>query len=352
MKNKTLFILLMGILVAFNACETTNTPTVNTSSDNDSIENYTVTQIINITFNGETATFTNSASTGVTVTIDGANTVVTSTIEGLALHVTGTTTNGSLKVYSTHKFKLSLNGVDITHAIGSAINIQSSKRVFVVLEDNTTNTLKDGTAYPTSTTEDEKACFFSEGQLIFSGNGALNIEGNYKHAICSDDYIHVRNGNITVTKSESDALHAKDYFLCDGGTLNLTTTGTGGDAIDIDEGYIEINNGDITITSVDKGITASFEPETTTTDSITPYIVINGGTIAISTNGEKAHGIKTINNVTMNGGTVTINAAGTKSDGINVDGTITLNGGHLTITAADDCTNIAPIDNANVLTCN
>lgn len=54
----------------------------------------------------------------------------------------------------------------------------------------------------------------------------------------------------------------------------------------------------------------------------------------------------------MNNGSVTINAAGTKSDGINVDGTITLNGGHLTITAADDCTNVVPTDNANVLTCN
>ena len=354
MKQKTLLSCLILLLIVLNACEQTGTPkTPTTSTDNDSVETYTVKETVTITYNGEMATVTNSASTGVNVVINGAHVTVNSTIEGLSINTTGSTTNGNLKIYSSHKFKLLLNGVNIANTSGSAINIQSSKRVFLVLQDSTTNALTDGSTYPISTTEDEKACLFSEGQLIFSGNGSLTLEGNYKHAICSDDYVRVRSGNITVTKSMSDALHTKDYFICDGGTLTLTTTGTGGDAIDVDKGYIEINEGSININSVDKGITASFDPLTTvTTDSITPYITINGGTIIINTNGEKAHGINTTNNVTMNNGSVTINAAGTKSDGINVNGTITLNGGHLTITAADDCTNVVPIDNANVLTCN
>lgn len=352
MKQKTLLSGLILLLIAVSACEKTGTPNnPTTSNDNDSVETYTVKETVTITFNGELATVTNSASTGVNVVIDGAHVTINSTIEGLAIQVTGSTANGSLKIYSSYKFKLLMNGVNIANTSGSAINIQSGKRVFVVLSND--NSLKDDTTYTVSESEDERGCFFSEGQLIFSGNGSLSVESNYKHAISSDDYIRIRGGNITVVKSQSDAIHAKDYFLCDGGTLTLTTTGTGGDAIDVDKGFIEINQGIITINSVDKGITASFDPLTTvTTDSITPYITINGGTIVINTNGEKAHGINTTNNVTMNNGSVTINAAGTKSDGINVDGTITLNGGTLNITASDDCTNTDVTGNTNILTCN
>ena len=118
----------------------------------------------------------------------------------------GTTTNGSFKVYSEKKFKLSLAGVSILNPVGAAINIQSSKRVFVVCADETTNVLTDGSSYTATTDgEDMKACLFSEGQLIFSGGGSLTVTGNYKHAITSDDYVRFRSGcNITVVSAKKD----------------------------------------------------------------------------------------------------------------------------------------------------
>ncbi len=72
------------------------------------------------------------------------------------------------------------------------------KRVFVEVKTETENYLADASSYSTVTGEDEKGCFFSEGQLIFSGTGALTVTGNYKHGICSDDYVRLRSGsNIT-----------------------------------------------------------------------------------------------------------------------------------------------------------
>ena len=110
-----------------------------------------------------------------------------STVKGIEYVLKGATTDGSFKVYSEKKFKLSLSGTSIHNPVGAAINIQSSKRVFVVCAEGTTNTLTDGTSYTLTDGEDMKSCFFSEGQLIFSGSGSLSVTGNYKHAIVSDN---------------------------------------------------------------------------------------------------------------------------------------------------------------------
>lgn len=122
--------------------------------------------MVTIIYNGTTAAVSNGVS-GVEVSSNGAHVVVNSTVSGVEYVLSGTTTNGSFKVYSEKKFKLSLAGVSILNPVGAAINIQSSKRVFVVCADETTNVLTDGSSYTATTDgEDMKACLFSEGQLI------------------------------------------------------------------------------------------------------------------------------------------------------------------------------------------
>lgn len=349
MKKTTLLGFSLGVItLLFTGCETTQ-PTV--TGEDDFVEYYTVTKSIAITYSKTGSASVPETTTGVDISIDGNFVTINSTIEGIEYVVSGETTNGQLKIYSAYKFKLTLNGVTLQNPTGSAINIQSGKRVFVELADGTTNTLQDASTYSsTLDTEDEKGCFFSEGQLIFSGNGMLSIASNYKHAICSDDYIRVRSGNITITQSASDGIHAKDYFQCDGGNLTITTTGEGSDGIDVSEGHIIINGGNITIHSVDKGIVASFDP-LTSTETVIPYITVNEGTIIINTNSTKAHGINTTDNFTINRGTISITTVGTKSDGINVDGSITLNGGTITISATDDCVMGTLVENGGSLIC-
>lgn len=83
------------------------------------------------------------------------------------------------------------------------------KKVTVNLTEGTINTLTDGKKYADSGSEDMKGCFFSEGQLIFNGEGALYVQGNKKHGICSDDYLLVNSGNITITGAASDGIHGQ-----------------------------------------------------------------------------------------------------------------------------------------------
>lgn len=331
------------------ACGTTVPPT------NDSNSSTTV----EITYNGSAVDIVNPLSDkGVSITANGANVTVTSTstIENIQYYISGNTTDGNLKIYSDIKLQLVLNNIDITSTNGPAINIQSKKNIGVVLAQGTTNTLTDCNVYDTDTTEDARGTFFSEGQLVFSGEGSLQVNGHYKHAIASDDFIEIAGGNISITCDSSDGFHTNDYFICTGGIINVTCTGTGGDGIDCAKGYIQIDGGDITINTVDKGIATSLDTVAEPTLAglgLQPYIIINGGNISITTTGERAHGIDAATDITINGGVITIVAGGYKSDGLNCSQTITANGGVVSVTANDDCYKSTWfVGNTGLISCN
>ncbi len=78
------------------------------TSDDDFIENSQFASVVTITYNGTTATVGNGVSGG--SIFNGAHIVVNSTVSGVEYVLNGTTTNGSFKVYSEKKFKLSLAG--------------------------------------------------------------------------------------------------------------------------------------------------------------------------------------------------------------------------------------------------
>lgn len=277
---------------------------VTEATEDDLVENSDFATTVSVSFSGTSAIVTNSA-TGVSVSQSGADVVVTSAVEGVEYKLSGTTTSGSFKIYSDYKFKLTLNGVDITSSSGPAINIQSHKRVFTVLADGTTNKLTDSKSYATST-EDQKACFFSEGQLLFSGNGSLNVIGKYKHGICSDDYVLVRSGTaVTVAAAASDGIHTNEAVLIDGGTVTITSTDEG---INCEEGSV----------------------------------VVNSGTVTVTTTAASAKGIKGYGNVTINGGDIVVTTkGGENSEGIESKNILTINDGNIEVTSYDDCINAA-----------
>ncbi|SEA01694.1 protein of unknown function [Arachidicoccus rhizosphaerae] len=286
---------------------------------------FTLASTVKIVY-GSTVTVTNPlAGNGVTITTDGNNVVINATVAGVAYDVSGTTSSGSLKIYSDKKFELNLNGASITSTDRPAINIQSGKTAFVVLQQGSTNSLTDAASYTSLTDgEDAKGAFFSEGQLVFSGSGALTVNGNYKHGIVSDDYIRVRTGTLNVTSTVKDAIHTNEGFIMDNGTLNLKSAD---DGVQVDAGYAIVNDGTITINSTGKGITADNEDED---PEVTPYVVINGGNISVTA---KDEGIESKGDLTINAGNIVCN---TTDDGINAADNIYINGGKIFAYATDN----------------
>lgn len=311
------------------------------ADEEDLVANSSFSSTVKINFDGNSATIENSVS-GVTITQSSGDVVVNSSATGVAYELSGTTTNGSIKIYSDKKFKVTLNGVSITNNDGPAINIQSGKRAFIVVADGTENKLTDAATYATST-EDQKGTIFSEGQLIFSGTGTLTISGKAKHAIASDDYIRIVEGNIIVSDAISDGLHSNDGIYIDGGKLNIVASS---DGIEAEKGVVIVNGGEITLKVADDGIVASYEDGD---ETIIPDVIINEGKINIETTGSGGEGIESKATLSINSGEIyikaiddainagkaininggTIVAYSTTNDGIDSNGTMTITGGHI-----------------------
>lgn len=335
-----------------------------TSSENCTITKTEITDItfatdtgtpaVEVTFDGTDAEIVNPfAFEGVTVTKTGADVIVTSsTAEELTYKLTGTTTTGSFKIYSDKKFILNLNSVSITNDNGAAINIQSGKKCTLIL--NGTSTITDASSYTSVSGEDQKGCLFSEGQIIVTGEGIMNINANYKHGLCSDDYIDIQSGTVNILKAANDGVRVNDYFLMTGGTLK--TTQTTGDGIDGDAGYIQIDGGtiDVTIATADtKGIkcdstitmNAGNVKLTVTADQGKGFktkqsMIVNGGTITADMTGDAivvsndpsyCTAIKTDMDFIMNNGTIDITHTGAGGKGISADGNVTITDGDLSI---------------------
>lgn len=321
---------------------TESIPTLETDPEyEDFVENFSMTKVYTITYSETGVTVSNQNSdASVSFTIDGTHLTINSARSKVAYIIRGNCSNGSLKIYSEKRFRIILNGITLTNPNGPAINIQSSKTVYFSIYDNTVNTLCDGATYNApaigsdSTEEDQKGTLFSEGQLIFDGynknTGVLNVCSYGGHAICSDDYIRIRSGNINITAAAKDGFRTKDKFIIGRSTdkapvikINATSNG-----IECSEGELIIEAGELDITSGGEGIKVVYE-DSIPDPAITPNATIRGGYISITTTGEKSSALQSTGNYTQTGGIINARVGGNGSKIINCDGAISFTGGKL-----------------------
>ena len=334
-------------------------------------DSYTVT----IVYDGTTATVSIPSNLSETVTCTsgtGSNVEITNTNETdeVAYVLSGSSSDGSLVVDASYKMTLELNGLTLTSTTGAAINVKCGKRIAVILDEGTTNTLVDAAG------GDQSGCLRTKGHFEFSGSGTLNVTGNAKHAIASKEYTMIKSsaGTINIVGAASDGIHAGQYFQMNGGTVNIdgNTLGDGiqaeyktddndvvieaedntayafitGGTLNITmagsedtkgikaEGGVQITGGTFSINAnsngsrgiqTDGNMTISEDDATTTMT-----IAATGGLCTLDEDSDDPHrcmGIKVDGNLTINAGTVTVTNTGTKSRGIKVGGTYTLNGG-------------------------
>ncbi len=308
----------------------------NDSAYNDYVENTSWGKVIYINFGDENVEVTGKV-TGVTVQTSGDHVRVMNLSGPVKFVVSGHTTDGSLKFYGDKRIQVLLNGADIANPNGAAINNQGSKSMYVVLADGTHNRLLDGTDYVMVGEEDQKAALFSEGQIIFSGNGRLDVFALGRGGIRSDDYIRIRPGvSLYIESSALDGLRANDGIIVDGGVINVVTSGNGakgvrsGGVMTVNGGrLIALASGDTRIETTDEGLVDTTSCAGLTCDTL---LIVNGGTLKFKATGDGGKGINAKHDIVIHGGNTVAVSTGTKElkkpKGVKLDGNFSIDGGY------------------------
>ena len=280
-----------------------------TDKDDDNVANSTFDRTVKVTFSGSKATVTGTTEE-YTVSVDGAGVTITNNGEEAVIYeLTGSSSDGYFKLYSTRKQEILLNGLSLTNKYGAAINNQSHKRTFVVIKG--TNALADGTSYTsTPADEDEKAAFFSEGQLVFSGDGTLTVNATGKAGITSDDYVRFMDApTVEVTSSAGHGVRGKEAIIVSDGIIDVEVSGTGKKGFSSDT-LVYFGGGVTTIRTT--GSAGDVDGELTGVAGIKADLrfEIEDGVLDITSTGTGAKGISGDNVAYFKGGTVTVNVTG------------------------------------------
>ncbi len=331
---------------------------------------------VKITYNGDNATVESSnknivvQQTGAYVTID----MATNTVSGVEVIVSGKSDDGALKLYGSKKFKLTLNGVELTSKRGPAINSQCKKRMFVHLTDGTTNkitdcaTYTDDAYYLSSTDEDRKGCMFSEGNLIFSGTGSLIVAGKQKHGIATDGYFWMRPGvTIVVNEAAKNAIHVKGDsddgigVTIKGGLIYANVSSTAGKCIKTDLD-VNIDGGELRLNTSGDATYDESESDTSSAACIKSdgSITISGGTLTLKSTGTGGKGLNSDVDINVAGGETTITTTGGKyyytqkltssPKGVKADGNVNISGGKLNISVTGKSDGSEGLESKSVMT--
>lgn len=150
------------------------------------------------------------------------------------------------------------------------------------------------------------------GNLLIS-EGSFNIDS-------ADDSVHtnasmtINGGNFEIASGD-DALHADDTLTVNAGTMAISESYEGLEAL-----HIQVQGGEITLTSSDDGLNAAGGRDSSGT---------SGGRDARFGGGHGWSSSSSDGSIVISGGTLRVTASG---DGIDANGTLEISGGYVVIT--------------------
>ena len=255
---------------------------------------------------------------------------------------------------------LLLNEVNITSENAVPISVNKAEKVIVVLSGK--NSIRQ-TVNSDEKKKIPKGAVYSQENMVFLGDGSLNIETNYENGInCKGDlvigggtfainavkngivgsgYLQISGANITmdvgndalkttkkdaellivngefVIEAKGEALHAEKILQIDGGVFDIYAEKNAIQA----KNTVLINGGTINITDCEEGVEGR-------------YVIINGGNINIDSRDDSLNVSEVEGGIEIHGGEIVINF-GLGGDGIDSNGYYTQTGGNIKVLTAD-----------------
>lgn len=228
---------------------------------------------------------------------------VTITEEGTYI-ITGSQDDGQIiiNVDDTEKVQLVLDDVTMTNDDSACILVESADKVFITVPEGSESTLSDGGSEYIQASDEYTVdgVIFSRDDITINGEGTLNINAGYKHAVVSKDDLKVVSTDLEITSAGKGLAGADSVRIYDG-TFNIDA---GDDAIhtsnyeEADKGFVYIRDGEFNISSGDDGIHAEQD------------LTILGGDIEITSSVEGIEG----HTIEISGGDIDVTSS---DDGLN-----------------------------------
>ena len=282
--------------------------------------------------------------------------------------ITGTASDFTVKVEADSKSKvqLVLDNLSVTNESSPVIYVVSADKCFVTTNGNE-STLSVTGKFSADGSTNTAAVIFSKDDLVLNGTGTLTINSSQGNGISAKDDLKITGGTYKITSAD-DSIEVKDSVSICGGTIEINSSKDGiqckntddeskgsvliaggtinitaaNDAIQaatvcqIDGGtfnltgaegieatYVQINNGELTISASDDGINAGQK-----TNYSTPTVEFNGGTTKITMGQGDTDAVDSNGDIYVNGGTIDITATVSSFD---YDGNAEYKGGTIII---------------------
>lgn len=262
------------------------------------------------------------------------------------LNITGNLKHG---IKTGEYFQIKNSTINILSAVGDGINCEQfflmesgAINISGVADDGIQCDIEDpevGSTGITTDHEDEDT-----GNMYISG-GTITaaVTADAAKGLKSEGDMYISGGTINVTTSggglwdatnlktkAASCLSADGLMDISGGTLNLTSTGAGGKGLSADGNLTVSGSAVITVLTSGQAVVAS--------GTGTLSICSNAGTLDRYDSDYKSSpkGIKIDGDIIINGGTITVTTSGAGGEGIESKQTLTINDGHITVNAFDD----------------
>ena len=262
------------------------------------------------------------------------------------LNITGNVKHG---IKTGEYFTIKNSTINILSSVGDGINceqfflMESGKITMTnVGDDGLQCDLEDpdtGSTGITTDHEDEDS-----GNIYISGGTfSAAVTADACKGLKSEGDMYISGGEITITTSgggvwdatnlkakAASCISADGIMDISGGTLTLTSTGAGGKGLSGDSTLTVSGTANITIVTSGQAVVAS--------STGTLSIVSNASTLDHYDSDYKCSpkGIKIDGDIIINGGTITVTTSGAGGEGIESKKTLTINDGHITVNAFDD----------------
>ncbi|MBO7208310.1 MAG: carbohydrate-binding domain-containing protein [Clostridia bacterium] len=240
---------------------------------------------------------------------------------------------GGIVVDTTDEVNLVFNTVQLFPSGEPAIKIENAKKVNIVLQEDTINTITDKTIY-----ENETGTISSNSDLFFIGGGALFIESNSTAIMCEEN-VTFGDSTINIVAGLNGVFSKKCIHFIEGsiGVYCGENAITSIQHIEVNKGYVQVKkakegleslnidilDGTVEIVSDDDGINGTDKLE----KNSNAVLNIKGGKITVNAGGD---GIDVNGEIVMSDGIVFVYGTDNKDDGmIDFDKTFEFKGGTL-----------------------